>query len=296
MDHSIVCFGETLFDVFPDKELIGGAPLNVASRLQSLGADVRLISRIGNDLKGREIIGFMQERNMSVASIQTDSILSTGTVKVKLNESGSATYSINSPVAWDHIETSPEDLKIVRNSGTFIFGSLVCRNAISRQSLDNLLVHARFKVFDVNLRLPYYSKDLILNLMKQSDLIKLNDEELKMIAEWLGFSELSVSDQLKLLSEQTDTESICLTLGADGAILFAKGEYFRHHGFKIQVADTVGAGDSFLAGLVYKLNSGSTEEDALYFACALGAMVAGKKGGNAIISIDTIEKLKNKLN
>ena len=293
MGQKVVCFGETLWDVFPDKELIGGAPLNVAARLSSLGADVTLISRIGNDAKGMGIINFMKKRNLPISCLQTDLNLSTGTVNVSLDSLGSATYTINSPVAWDRIETTSEALTVVLASQIFIFGSLACRDAISRHSLDKLLVQARYKVFDVNLRLPHYSKDLVLSLMKQSDLIKLNEEELKMIAEWLGFSELSVSDQLKLLSEQTDKASICLTLGADGAILFDKGAYFRHQGYKIQVADTVGAGDSFLAGLIHKLSHGSTQEDALDFACALGAMVAGKKGGNAIISIDAIEKLRS---
>ncbi len=294
MEQKIVCFGETLWDVFPDKKLIGGAPLNVAARLSSLGADVSLVSKVGNDIEGMGIFNFMKERNLSLTCLQTDATLSTGTVDVSLNNSGSATYVINSPVAWDCIETRSEALAVVRASRTFVYGSLACRNPISRATLENLLAEASFKVFDVNLRPPHYSKDLVIDLMKQSNLIKINDEELDIIAEWLGFSKESIDNQLKQLSAYTGAENICLTMGANGAMFFARGKYFRHHGYKIRVTDTVGAGDSFLAGLIYKLGQGFPEAEALDFACALGAAVAGKKGGNAIVLMEDIEKLRSK--
>jgi len=288
----IVCFGETLWDIFPDKELIGGAPLNVAARLSSLGVDVSLMSRVGNDVHGKGIINFMKERHLSIACLQTDLSLSTGSVDVNLNSSGSATYTISSPVAWDCIETSSEALAIVRASRAFVYGSLACRNPISRATLENLLAEAPFKVFDVNLRPPHYSKDLVIDLMKQSNLIKINDEELDIITEWLGFSNTSIDNQLNQLSAYTGAENICLTMGANGAILFARGKYYRHPGYKIQVVDTVGAGDSFLASLVHQMIQKIHPQVALDASCAMGSLVASKNGANAEVSNKEIQQIQ----
>ena len=291
----ISCFGETLWDVFPDQKKIGGAPLNVTARLKSFGLDAHLISRVGKDENAAGIITFLEDKHISISNIQVDPRFPTGTVEVKLDASGSASYDIAFPAAWDHTEMTPEALATVRSSLYFIFGSLASRNEVSRNTLIQLLEAAKYKVFDVNLRPPYDDMPLVLNFMKSADFIKLNDEELEMIAQWLGFAGQSLPDQLKHLSQSTDTPAICLTMGAKGAILFADDAYFRHPGYKIQVVDTVGAGDSFLAGLICKLSQGIPKAEALDFACALGALVASKKGGNAPVSKEEIEKLQNNL-
>lgn len=186
MATKIVCFGEVLFDVFPTHTKIGGAPLNVGLRLASLGIETQIISRIGQDAKGKELLDFIEANDVSTTYIQTDSHFSTGEVTVKLDEKGSASYTINYPVAWDKIEATPEAHDIVSFADAVVFGSLVCRDTASYQSLLSLLNVAKYKIFDVNLRAPFYTKELLSDLMNKADFIKFNDDELYEISANLG--------------------------------------------------------------------------------------------------------------
>ncbi|WKK66978.1 carbohydrate kinase family protein [Lutimonas zeaxanthinifaciens] len=293
MTPDIVCFGETLWDVFPDGKRIGGAPLNVASRLSSLGLKVGLISSVGKDRLGKKIKTYLQEKGISSNCLQSHPDLPTGTVTVSLDTNGSATYKINSPVAWDRINEDPKAVQIVKTSSIFIYGSLSSRDPVSFNTLTKLLNKATFKAFDLNLRPPHYSKETLEKLLRQADLLKINDEELDVLCGWYEIDKLPVEEQLQKISEMTSTPAICLTLGAKGAILLSEGSIFKCLGFKVEIADTVGAGDSFLAGLVYQLLNNTPKLKALRFACALGALVASKKGANARVHPDEIESLLN---
>jgi fructokinase len=284
----IVCFGEVLFDVFPTHTKIGGAPLNVGLRLASLGIETQIISRIGQDAKGKELIDFIERNDVSTAFIQTDSHFSTGEVTVKLDEKGSAFYTINYPVAWDKIEATPEAHDIVSSSDAVVFGSLVCRDTASYQSLLSLLNVAKYKIFDVNLRAPFYTKELLSDLMNKADFIKFNDDELYEISEYLGSPYHSLEQNMQFIAEKTNTQHICVTKGSHGAVLFYNNQLFYNSGYKITVADTVGAGDSFLAGLLSKLLTGIAPQEAINFACALGALVAQEEGANPKISKESI--------
>jgi fructokinase len=201
-------------------------------------------------------------------------------VNVSLSKSGSATYQIARPVAWDKIEVTPESKKAVEEADFFIFGSLVCRDEVSRNSLFKLLPLAKYKVLDFNLRPPHYTKELLCNLIKKVDFIKFNDDELFEIAELLGSSFHSLEQNLNFIAENSSAKTICVTKGRHGAVLLRNGRLFYNSGFKIKVKDTVGAGDSFMAGLLAKLFQGESPQDALDFACALGALVAAEKGAN----------------
>jgi len=288
MATKIVCFGEVLFDVFPTHTKIGGAPLNVGLRLASLGIETEIISRIGQDAKGNELLDFIEANNVSTAYIQTDSHFSTGEVTVKLDEKGSASYTINYPVAWDKIEATPEAQDTVSSADAVVFGSLVCRDTASYQSLLSLLNVAKYKIFDVNLRSPFYTKELLLQLMNKSDFIKFNDDELYEISEYLGSPYHSLEQNMQFIAEKTNTQHICVTKGSHGAVLFYNNQLFYNSGYKITVADTVGAGDSFLAGLLSKLLTGIAPQEAINFACALGALVAQEEGANPKISKESI--------
>jgi fructokinase len=285
----IVCFGEVLFDVFPTHTKIGGAPLNVGLRLASLGIETQIISRIGQDAKGKELIDFIERNDVSTAFIQTDSHFSTGEVTVKLDEKGSASYTINYPVAWDKIEATPEAHDIVSSSDAVVFGSLVCRDTASYQSLLSLLNVAKYKIFDVNLRAPFYTKELLSDLMNKADFIKFNDDELYEISAYLGSPYHSLEQNMQFIAEKTNTQHICVTKGSHGAVLFYNNQLFYNSGYKITVADTVGAGDSFLAGLLSKLLAGIAPQEAINFACALGALVAQEEGANPKISKESIK-------
>lgn len=289
MATKIVCFGEVLFDVFPTHTKIGGAPLNVGLRLASLGIETQIISRIGQDAKGKELLDFIEANDVSTTYIQTDSHFSTGEVTVKLDEKGSASYTINYPVAWDKIEATPEAHDIVSFADAVVFGSLVCRDTASYQSLLSILNVAKYKIFDVNLRAPFYTKELLSDLMNKADFIKFNDDELYEISAYLGSPYHSLEQNMQFIAEKTNTQHICVTKGSHGAVLFYNNQLFYNSGYKITVAETVGAGDSFLAGLLSKLLAGIAPQEAINFACALGALVAQEEGANPKISKESIK-------
>ena len=290
---NITCFGEVLWDVFPTHKKIGGAPLNVAARLQSFGNNVSMISRIGDDEKGTGILDFFKERGVDSSGVQVDSVLKTGKVKVVLDEEGSASYDIMFPRAWDKIEVNDVAKSIVSKCDAFVFGSLVTRDDVSRKTLYELLKLAEYKVFDVNLRPPYYSAEVLKYLMAQADFVKFNDDEIIEIAESFGFQSKLLEDIIQFVAKETKAKTICVTKGGSGAILFVDNIFYYNGGYKVEVVDTVGAGDSFLASIITQLLNKTAPQEALNFACAVGAIVASSEGANPEIKKETIEKMIN---
>ena len=288
---NIVCFGEVLWDVFPTHKKIGGAPLNVASRLKSLENRVSLISKVGNDAPGSEIIDFLNKQGIDTQSIKVDHTLKTGDVKVSLDNQGSATYSIEFPRAWDYIELTPDTINITRTADAFIYGSLAARNHLSKNTLSALLKLAKYKIFDVNLRAPHYTADNLSELMDAANFIKFNDDEILEIAKALDFESESLEENIKFIAKYTNTESICVTRGGKGAILYRNDLFYYNNGYPIVVVDTVGAGDSFLASLINKLLKGTPPQNALDYACAIGAIVASHEGANPKIEKATIDQM-----
>ena len=288
-----VCFGEILYDVFPDKERIGGAPLNVASRLSSMGINTEMISRIGVDVKGYELLSYLKSRNIETGNILKDEQYDTGIVNVSLSANGSATYKIMYPSAWDKIELKAGMVESVLNADVFIFGSLVCRDRISRGTLFELIRKAKFRVLDFNLRPPHYSKELLMALMEHAEFIKFNDEELFEIAGLLGSKYNSLEQNLLFIADKSKAISICVTKGRHGAVLLRDKKLYYNSGYKVKVKDTVGAGDSFLATLIAKLLQGEEPQQSLDQACAMGALVAGEEGANPEIMAETLKSFIN---
>lgn len=288
MTKKIICFGEVLFDVFPTHRKIGGAPLNVALRMASLGINAQIISRVGNDEIGKELLHFIEENGVATDTIQVDENLSTGEVIVQLNDKGSASYTINYPVAWDKIEVTSVAKNAIANADAMVFGSLVCRDLVSHQTLLDLMNLAKYKIFDVNLRAPFYTKELLIELMNKADFIKFNDDELYEISEYMNSPYHSLEQNIHFIAEQTNTKHICVTKGSHGAVLYYNDTMYYNSGYKIEVADTVGAGDSFLAGLLTQLLTGNDAQFAINYACALGALVAQKEGANPKIEAAAI--------
>jgi fructokinase len=261
--------------------------------LASLGINAQIISRIGNDEIGKELVAFIQENNVATDTIQIDQTYSTGEVLVQLDKKGSASYTINYPVAWDEIEVTPEAKNAVKNADAFVYGSLVCRDETSYKTLLKLIKNANYKIFDVNLRAPFYTKELLINLLKHSNFIKFNDDELYEISEYLNTPFHSLEQNIFFIAEQTKAKSICVTKGSHGAVLYHNGKMYYNSGYKISVADTVGAGDSFLAGLLSQLLLNEEPQKAIDFACALGALVASNEGANPKITKEQIAKFMN---
>lgn len=285
-----VCFGEVLFDNFPDYSKIGGAILNVSIRLKSFGMDVSIISSVGQDEKGKEIVQYLENEGIGTSGIFVQQDYLTGEVNVSLDEDGVASYNIPYPVAWDKIQMNDKYENLVKNSDVLLYGSLSCRDAITKSTLQSILKLASYKVFDVNLRAPHYSSEMLMDMMNKSNLIKFNNEELFEVADYLCCKYISMEKIIDFLAKESSTDTICVTMGAFGAVLYNKGKFYYNSGYRIKVMDTVGAGDSFLASLVYKLLNGDSPQEALNFACAVGALIAGSEGANPSLSTHEIYK------
>lgn len=288
----IVCFGEVLWDVFPTHKTIGGAPLNVALRLKSFQNDVSLISCLGDDTSGKELKLELEKFSISYY-LQTDKEYKTSTVAISLDKSGSASYLINQPCAWDNIKVTSKLISLVKSSEAFVFGSLVARSNTSRNTLVKLLPFSKFSVFDVNLRSPHYNMSSIQILMNAANFIKFNDDEISEISTSLGIQGASIEQTIVFIANNTNTSSICVTLGGEGAILFYENRFFYSQGYQVEVADTVGSGDSFLATLIDALLKDEDPQLAIDKACAVGALVAKNKGANPMISEVEIDAIMN---
>ncbi len=288
-----IAYGEVLWDVFTNEKKIGGAPLNVALRMKSLGCDVAMISCVGNDEDGKAILETVKDLGLETASIITSKDFPTGLVNVTLDKTGSATYEIKYPSAWDKIILNNEARKLTNDADVLIYGSLVCRDEVSRESLQELLQTNVYKVFDVNLRKPHYTYEILEQLMKSANFVKFNDEEILEIASALNFPHTDLKENMNFISSLADVKGICVTRGKHGALLLWEGTFYENNGYPIVVADTVGAGDSFLATLVTSLLTDKKPQQALDFACAMGALVAGSPGANPKISLAEIENLMN---
>jgi fructokinase len=288
-----VCFGEILWDVFPDKRHLGGAPLNVALRLASLCDDhsVQIISAVGRDSLGEQALAIIANSQLNSSNIQTNRY-PTGTVKVTLSKAGNASYSIANNVAWDHIQATDKACEALSIDSLFVFGSLAARSAVSNKTLEKLISTACFSVFDVNLRSPYFTLDGIFKLMKTSQFIKMNDEELDLICEHFNGPTKEVSAQLKWVKNNSGAAYVCVTLGANGACLLYNDEVTTVPGIPTKVIDTVGAGDSFLATLLWALfRMHFTPHKALSYACAMGSIVAASAGANPVVKTEQLNQL-----
>ncbi|WP_158841465.1 carbohydrate kinase family protein [Polaribacter sp. L3A8] len=280
----IVCFGEVLWDVFPNHKKIGGAPLNVAVRLKSFNNDVAMISAIGNDVLGKTILKYINDLKINTEAVEVLEDFNTGEVVVTLNKKGAATYKIVHPKAWDKILFTAKSSELVKQADAFVFGSLITRDAVSKNTLFQLLDYAKYAIFDVNLRAPFYTKEILVDLMQKANFIKFNDDELYEISEFLGSPFHNLEQNIHFIAEKTKTAHICVTKGEHGAVLLYDHQLYYNSGYKIKVKDTVGSGDSFLASLISKLINGSAPQKAIDFACAVGALVAQNEGANPILT------------
>ena len=291
---TIICFGEILWDLFPSGKMLGGAPFNVASSIKGLGGDVEFISRVGDDELGKDIRSEVLRQGISTELLQSDPLHETGKVIVTLDDTGSAQYKIAEDAAWDFIEATARSIEKVQQAKAFVFGSLVAR-ASSKASLLSLLKASTFSVFDLNLRPPFYDLNTLRVLMKASQMLKFNDDEIYEIATQMGSPFHSLDQHITFISQETNTDIICVTKGSHGAVLLHNKSWYYNSGYKIKVVDTVGAGDSFLATLVLGLVKGDHIQTTLDLACGMGALVAGSKGANPLISksdLDTFVRPK----
>lgn len=278
MSKKVICFGEMLWDCIPDKEIPGGAPMNVALHLQQLGLSTAMISRIGEDKRGDDILDFVKNYGLRTDLIQRDSVHPTGIVRVNNDDPENIKYTIVPHVAWDYIEATPSNYQAVSEVDALIFGTLAIRSQQSWDTLLHLLPKARLKIFDINLRAPFFDFEQIEVLLGKCEILKINEDELAIVADYFDIQH-DTKSVCQLLTAHFPIQWVCVTLGARGAMIFEKGNIHSHPGYKVKVEDTVGSGDAFLAGFVKSFLEGKSPDEILDFACALGAFVATKKGG-----------------
>jgi len=284
----VVCFGEVLWDLLPTGKVAGGAPMNVAYHLNNFGVRSLMISKVGSDDLGEELLGFLKQKVVSTDLIQKDDTFQTGVVNVIFDEKGSPSYDIVQQVAWDYIHFNGKVLGAVEQCDLLVYGSLATRSEASRNTLFQLLESAKFKVFDVNLRPPYYNQALLEKLTAKADILKMNDEELDIISAWY----IETTDERKKLDfvkAHFQLKAILMTKGKDGAIYIDDDGFYTQVGFPVEVQDTVGSGDSFLAGFLSQLLKGKSPQECLTFACATGALVASNRGGTPVINEEMVK-------
>lgn len=290
-NKNILCFGEMLWDRLPSGSKPGGAPMNVALHLKRLGLSPWFASRVGDDDAGRELIAFLKKNKLKTGLIQRGKTLPTGEVQVKLDAKGNASYRICKPVAWDNIAYSQKLAERAAVMSVFVFGSLAARNEITRNTLLQLLNTSAFRILDVNLRPPFHERETIELLLSKSDFAKMNHDELEIIAGWHKLTWQTEEEKAHEITTHYGLSGVCITRGENGAALLAGGKWIENKGFKVEVADTVGAGDAFLAALIFAFTEKKTYKDALNLACATGALVASKEGATPEYGIEDIQNL-----
>ncbi len=274
----ILCFGEILWDFLPDAAYPGGAPFNVAYHLHHLGRRVLVVSAVGRDVLGDELLRRLRGWGLGLDGITRHPDRPTGYVRAQLNPHGEAQYEIGTEVAWDRIGLPDEVLRAAAATPAVIFGSLAQRSPPNLLELDRLLAlvpDAAWRVFDVNLRPPHDDLERARALARRATVLKLNAGEAARLAGTGGTEEA----RARALADQTRCPLVCVTAGARGAGLLRAGRWHWESGRPVQVGDTVGAGDAFLAALVSGLLAGPrTDGEILARACRLGEWVASRRG------------------
>jgi fructokinase len=292
LHHPVVCFGEVLWDILPNNSVPGGAPMNVAYHLQKLGKNPAVITRIGCDEMGKQLQTIFSDYGVCTDFFQVDDNIPTGKVYAEFIENNEVAYNIVKPLAWDLIEWQDELLPLIKEAEYFVFGSLSTRTRQSRNTLFSCLESANTKVLDINMRPPHYNKKIVEELLTKADILKLNLAELHLITGW--FSDYtSDEERIKLLKEKFNLETIIVTKGGDGAILNIGSQFYSHPGYIVEVADTVGSGDAFLAGTISKLIDRAPPQETLDFASKLGAFIATCKGACPQYSPESINEINS---
>jgi fructokinase len=291
--YQAVCFGEILWDVLSSgSRRPGGAPMNVAYHLQRLGLSSALISRIGKDKWGTDLLKILNNFSLLIDCLQTDEQHATGIVNASIKENNEVEYEMVYPVAWDFIVYEKRLTSLVQNSSYFVFGSLAARNEISRQTLFQLIEVANTKICDVNLRPPHFSRSIVEQLLSKADIVKLNEHEVKLVSGWLG-NYSDIKDQISSIQNRFNLKTVLVTKGDKGALIKHEDNWFAHDGYTIKVVDTIGSGDAFLAGFLFQLENKKPIDEALSFANALGAFVATQAGACPGYNMANIYQLMN---
>ncbi len=279
--YKVVGLGEILWDMLPNGKQLGGAPANFAYISTLLGAEGIVASRVGSDSLGNEALQQLAALGVTTGFVQSDTVHPTGTVQVEVDHAGQPKFEIAEGVAWDFLEWTPDWQKLAAQADAICFGSLAQRAATSRATIRKFLGATQkgaVRVFDVNLRQAFFSQEVLVESMKVADIVKLNHEELPRIMQVFGLEhrdEIAAADSLMELHH---LKLICVTRGCRGSLLIRQQGLNEHPGYRIRVADAIGAGDAFTAGLVHEYLRGSSLPEMNETANRVGAWVASRVG------------------
>ncbi len=292
MKDIIVGMGEALWDVLPEGKKIGGAPANFAYHVSQFGLPSCVVSAVGDDALGKEIIDNFTSKGLNhlIATVPYP----TGTVQVEIDQAGVPQYEIKENVAWDNIPYTVHLEALAENTKAVCFGSLAQRNVVSRNAINRFLdtmpqTDDSLVVFDVNLRQGFYNKEILCNSMKRCNILKINDEELVTVSRMFGYPGIDLQDKCWILLGKYNLKMLILTCGINGSYVFTPGNVSYQPTPKVEVADTVGAGDSFTAAFIASILRGKSVAEAHSCAVQTSAYVCTKKGAMPILPSELTE-------
>lgn len=281
MKIKALALGEVLWDIIGDQKHLGGAVFNLIAHMTKINCEAKIITSIGNDAPGREILHRAKTLNIDSSLIQTDLKHPTGSVLVNLEE-GIPTYEISECVAYDHIEFSDDIKKYLKQNeaDVFCFGTLAQRNRVSRNTLNKILKTGSFKrvFFDINLRQEYFTRKTIMDSLEYSTILKLNDDEIEALENILELKETSEEEIVEKISGLGPVRTICITRGSKGCTIYHDRIKKEIEGMSVNAIDTVGAGDAFSAAFLKKYIETDDPFESAKIANHLGAYVASKPG------------------
>lgn len=277
----IVGIGEVLWDVFPEGKQIGGAPANFAYHVSQFGLDSTALSAIGKDELGQEVVEVLRKKKLNCLFPVVN--YPTGTVQVTLDAKGVPSYEIKEGVAWDNVPFSQEVERLARTTRVVCFGSLAQRHSVSRETIHRFLetmpqMERSYKIFDINLRQHYYTREVLEDSLHACNILKINDEELVLVSQLMGFDNISVEDKCWLLLGKYNLKMLILTCGTEGSYVFSEGKVSFLETPRVEVADTVGAGDSFTATFISAILLGRSIPEAHKRAVEVSAYVCTQSG------------------
>lgn len=274
----IISIGEVVWDIFAERQVLGGAPVNVACHLQSLGVEVEVVTRIGADTLGARTRTRLAELGLSLAGVQEDPLLPTGQVTVSTDSRGEPRFDIVAPAAWDNIDADEAAWLVGDRSYALVFGTLAQRAQQSRETIRRLWAGAELCFYDVNLRPPFTPRETVLDSLAAADLVKMNEGELLAVADWLGMAGEKKKNIAQALCARHDLVALAVTEGSRGAWLLAGNDCFFQEAEEVLVQDTVGAGDAFFAALIAGYLAREPWPEVLARANRRGACVAARQG------------------
>lgn len=289
----IVGLGEALWDVLPEGAKLGGAPANFAYHVSQFGLDSIAISALGNDILGDQTVKEFEQKGVNFLMPRVD--FPTGRVDVQLDNEGVPTYDIKTNVAWDNIPYTDELDKIARNAKAVCFGSLAQRSEVSRQTIQHFLENTPegcMKIFDINLRQNFYTKEVIQESLNHCNVLKINDEELVAIGRMFGYPGLDIENKCWLILGKYNLDMLVLTCGTNGSYVFAPKKMSFQETPVVEVADTVGAGDSFTGSFCAAILNGKPVEEAHRIAVEVSAYVCTQNGAMPKYPAELVAKVK----